>query len=864
MDTNRNGRVMAAVFFLYATAAGATEAHATDPCRMPPPVAHGNPEEFEKTFGIEAQKAIEDGFDLFEVRFSAQVSALESMDADAWHAVGMALYQWNICGQEESVPKSLRESFPEGKLGLIPVLYLLVHANWLGNETSRAVLWHAYGTLHEKEGVGFLPTASAANLFKQAYFEEEAEAQYKLGQRYEKGPASLQPLAIFWWLEAARNGHPDAQSRVGQILVGLDETLLEGSEKLAPVDEWMKRHPTPAVAGAAKRLEKAKKAVQKAKGEREIRLEREASQERIEGKKGEATQQLAQLRESRSAEDARRIVVLLEERARARHQKYNVAKQRRKAEQINRKRLHAEGWDWIEQAAAQDNPESLFLLGARMVDVQIDWEERVSNYAGEPYDSDKAVEAAVQGVEHIQRAVENSEGYRQAKYALVLAKLRSWNLSALDRVGWGRGRPIFLEFWRWGGALGHGLPVQGVFEQIEPVRRAIYNRDEALQWYRYAGNQGHLSILRDLAGSLGSGSKYRIDLWYRQHREDDKRLRRPNPDEIIFELPVYYDPREAARWVRSAALKGHVVAQMELGELYAEGRGVPKDNVSMYAWRSVAASGTLDESEEWSYGEVMAWIREQLEVDFHLSPIEVAQGQALARELFAQMSRESRADASPDTPRQGTGILFAGGTVAVTNHHVVAGCSRVDVVRDGQGRSAAVVGVDGGNDLVLLEMKPALLGSDAPLRPRSKVSVGERAVVAGFPFTSGDGFTVTTGNISAIRGPAGRTGLFQFTAPIQQGNSGGPVIGADGAILGVVVSKLDAVAVAAATGDLPQNVNYAVHGAVLRTFLDLNGVDYRTLARLGRRSDAELADEARRFTVLVTCTPDTQPSGTDP
>ena len=161
-------------------------------------------------------------------------------------------------------------------------------------------------------------------------------------------------------------------------------------------------------------------------------------------------------------------------------------------------------------------------------------------------------------------------------------------------------------------------------------------------------------------------------------------------------------------------------------------------------------------------------------------------------------------------------------------------------------------------------MKPALLGGDAPLRLRSKVSVGERAVVAGFPFTSGDGFTVTTGNISAIRGPAGRTGLFQFTAPIQQGNSGGPVIGADGAILGVVVSKLDAVAVAAATGDLPQNVNYAVHGAVLRTFLDLNGVDYRTLARLGRRSDAELADEARRFTVLVTCTPDTQPSGTDP
>ena len=217
------------------------------------------------------------------------------------------------------------------------------------------------------------------------------------------------------------------------------------------------------------------------------------------------------------------------------------------------------------------------------------------------------------------------------------------------------------------------------------------------------------------------------------------------------------------------------------------------------------------------------------------------------------------------TASQGTGILFAVGTAVVTSHQVVEGCPQVAVARDGQVRSAIVSGKDDGNDLALLELERPLRGGDAHLRPRSKISVGERAVVAGFPFTSGDGFTVTTGNISAIRGPAGRTGLFQLTAPVQQGNSGGPVIGADGAILGVVVSKLDAVAVAATTGDLPQNVNYdAIHGAVLRTFLDLNGVDYRALARSGQRSDAELADEARRFTVLVTCAPDTQPSGTDP
>ena len=827
---------------------------------MPAPVAQDDPDEFEKTFGMEAQKAVEEGFDLFDVRFSAQLSALDSRDPDAWHTVGMALYQWSICGRGESVPKSLRESFPDGKLGSVPVLYVLLHAGWLGNETSRAVLWHAYGMLHGKDGVALLPAASAADLFQQAYFGEEPDAQYELGQRYENGPPNLQPLALFWWSEAARNGNPDGQSRVGRILAELENPRLEGSEELAPLDEWNKLHPTPEAVAIEHRLDKARKALRDAEGD-EFGLMLQAQ---AEGKGSEAERQLAKLRESRSDEDERQIAKAREEYRNALVEQMNVGKDRSRLKRANRKRLHAEGWKWIEQAAAQGNPEALFALGAKLIAPHIDYEygknqadeeeiyTQVSNYAGEPYDSEEAVNDVLRGIDHVRQAVARAVGRQRAEYALELAKLLSWNLASL------KGRRLWPAFFRWSV---HGLPRLDAFDQLERVRRAVYDPKQALRWYRYAGTHGDLPVLRDLSDSIGSGSKEMIESWRVKHQIDNSL--HTDPDDILF-LPIYYDPREAARWVRAAALNGHVVAQMELGQLYADGEGVPKDNVSMYAWWSVAASGALDELERWSYGEGMEWIREQLKADFHLSSAEVAQGQALARELFAQMSRNSRADASPDTPRQGSGILFGDGAVTVTNHHVVAGCSRVDVVRDGQERSAAVAGVDGGNDLVLLELDRTLRGGGAYLRLRPKVSVGERAVVAGFPFTSGDGFTVTTGNISATRGPAGRTGLFQFTAPIQQGNSGGPVIGDDGAILGVVVSKLDAIAVAAATGDLPQNVNYAVHGAVLRTFLDLNGVDYRALARSGQRSDAELADEARRFTVLVTCTSDTQPSGTDP
>ena len=50
----------------------------------------------------------------------------------------------------------------------------------------------------------------------------------------------------------------------------------------------------------------------------------------------------------------------------------------------------------------------------------------------------------------------------------------------------------------------------------------------------------------------------------------------------------------------------------------------------------------------------------------------------------------------------------------------------------------------------------------------------------------------------------------QISAPIQPGNSGGPLLDEYGNVAGVVVAKLRALAVAKATGDIPQNVNFAV------------------------------------------------------
>ena len=57
---------------------------------------------------------------------------------------------------------------------------------------------------------------------------------------------------------------------------------------------------------------------------------------------------------------------------------------------------------------------------------------------------------------------------------------------------------------------------------------------------------------------------------------------------------------------------------------------------------------------------------------------------------------------------------------------------------------------------------------------------------------------------------------------MQNGNSGGLLLDGSGNLVGVVSAKLDAIKVAMAAGDLPQNVNFAVKSAIVATFLDAN------------------------------------------
>ena len=191
----------------------------------------------------------------------------------------------------------------------------------------------------------------------------------------------------------------------------------------------------------------------------------------------------------------------------------------------------------------------------------------------------------------------------------------------------------------------------------------------------------------------------------------------------------------------------------------------------------------------------------------------------------------------------------------LTNKHVVRGCSEVKIRADGQeARKASVRALDADDDLALLETSlPS--GPTATFRSDPAVRPGDEVVAVGFPLSGllADQVNVSTGSVNALAGLYNDLHLLQMSAPVQPGSSGGALFDASGNVVGVVVTKLNAKVVAEETGDIPQNVNFAVKAAVARDFLHAQGVAVRSAASQERHSNADVGEIGRQVTVLVEC-----------
>jgi S1-C subfamily serine protease len=136
-----------------------------------------------------------------------------------------------------------------------------------------------------------------------------------------------------------------------------------------------------------------------------------------------------------------------------------------------------------------------------------------------------------------------------------------------------------------------------------------------------------------------------------------------------------------------------------------------------------------------------------------------------------------------------------------------------------------------------------------------RIRPGDDIVVFGFPLpgalaTSGN---LTRGSISASAGVRDDVRYLQITAPVQSGNSGGPLLDMQGRVVGVVSYKLNALAVLKVTKDIPQNINFAIKEQILRLFLTAHGIKFSIAANAPEHSAAEIGEMAHAFTGMVLC-----------
>lgn len=393
---------------------------------------------------------------------------------------------------------------------------------------------------------------------------------------------------------------------------------------------------------------------------------------------------------------------------------------------------------------------------------------------------------------------------------------------------------------------------------------------KAREWFEKAAAQGSTRAALDLGTMLASPQYGSTD----EPKAFELLLRAAEAgliDGQIWVSSSYYtgtgvakDYERAYTWGMRAAThptatrSSMIGAQRFVAQMLSQGLGVEKDVVLAYAWANVsAAAGDKDAKE------LLARLDQTLDASQVREAQQISSGWKLGDDMKRTAGTTPPVAAASNPAKvatgaaklvvSGTGFFVSTSGTLVTNFHVAGKCTEVKL--PALSKKANVLATDAANDLAVLKVD-GVPEASARLADASKLRQGQEVVAFGFPL---EGYlpsagNITTGLVSALSGPANNSSLIQISAPVQQGSSGGPVLDSHGEVVGVVVGKADAIRIAKATGDILQNVNFAISVGALKTFLDVNRIEYRRAAyfSFAKKPDA-LVDEARRYTVKVEC-----------
>ena len=251
------------------------------------------------------------------------------------------------------------------------------------------------------------------------------------------------------------------------------------------------------------------------------------------------------------------------------------------------------------------------------------------------------------------------------------------------------------------------------------------------------------------------------------------------------------------------------------------------------------------------------WIGVYSEED-ELSMAQLLVSEASINDIFRLSDDFGNDEVYEDAPSGGSGTAFVINNDGhlLTNNHVIEGCSEMTFqIRGSATTGVSLISANTSADLALLKID-SFDANPAKFAPSSSIQMGAELFVYGFPLAddlSAQG-NFTNGIVSAASGLNDDMTQFQMTAPIQPGNSGGPVLNRNGNVIGVVVATANQDFFRQQRGTDTQNINFAIHGEVTKRFLESNNIAYEEASSEPKSLQlSEVARRAQEYTGILIC-----------
>lgn len=198
--------------------------------------------------------------------------------------------------------------------------------------------------------------------------------------------------------------------------------------------------------------------------------------------------------------------------------------------------------------------------------------------------------------------------------------------------------------------------------------------------------------------------------------------------------------------------------------------------------------------------------------------------------------------------RTGTGFYINKSGDLLTAQHVIDKCMSIKVSHNGE-----TLPVEQLSDSKLLDL--AVLTTNKPtenylpLRSSNELTLGEKIITVSYPLNGllASSANITFGNITSQNALSNSLGLYQFSAPIQPGSSGGAIVSELAEVIGVVTSTLNIKSLVK-DGVIPQNVNFALKPHLIKKFLDKNEISY-----VHRKASNNTNETALKTALQIAC-----------